>query len=107
MHRNPRRTRQQWAQIVARQANSGLTIKAYCEQNQLSYHSLIQWRQKIKRAGIGTEESEQKFVAIHQAQDLGVASPKVVIRIKSTIEMELPDDYPVPHLVHLLKGLSC
>jgi transposase-like protein len=43
----PRRSRSEWQQIVADQQQSGLSIKAYCDQNEITESSFHLWKKKL------------------------------------------------------------
>ncbi len=37
-----------WASLFKEQAASGLTVKAWCEQNNVSFHSYNYWKHQLK-----------------------------------------------------------
>ena len=45
--RRVRRTRNQWQAIVARQADSGLSARAFCQAEEIGYASFVQWRRRF------------------------------------------------------------
>lgn len=45
--RRVRRTRNQWQAIIARQADSGLSARAFCEAEEIGYASFVQWRRRL------------------------------------------------------------
>jgi hypothetical protein len=50
-----------WRKVVAAWKASGLTKKAFCEQKQINYYSLLRWNKRL--AGETGEEGEQ-FVEV-------------------------------------------
>lgn len=51
--RHPRRTPSQWARIIEQQAQSGQTIRAFCEQNDIALASFGKWKQRLTRESTG------------------------------------------------------
>ena len=52
---------QEWTVRFADQKASGLTVRQWCEQNNLSFHTYNYWKHLLKR--MTYEESEQAFPA--------------------------------------------
>ena len=48
--RQPRRSRQQWQQIIHDLAQSGLSAKDFSQQQNLPYQSLIKWKHEFKHS---------------------------------------------------------
>lgn len=105
MQRSPRRPRTEWQQIITDQEQSGLSLKAYGEQHQINYHTLIYWRQEFRKNP--KQQTGNKFIKI--------AAPTTTIPVTGCIKLsydynlglELPTNYAVDDLVKILKGLSC
>lgn len=66
---------QQWTQIIHDCAQSGMTIKAYCEKNNLSRDAYFYWARIIKEKAI-TEltVADQHFVELPAGQTTGILS---------------------------------
>ena len=47
--RQARRTREEWTRIVEGLDTSGLSAKAYCQRESVSYASLCYWRAKLRK----------------------------------------------------------
>ena len=47
--RHPRRSRAEWAEIIEQQSQSGLTIRAFCEQNTIGLASFGKWKQRLTK----------------------------------------------------------
>jgi transposase-like protein len=50
-----RRSREQWQQLVDQCEQSGLTQKAFCEQNGIKYDRLAFWKRKLRKRAEGSE----------------------------------------------------
>ena len=45
--RHPRRLRSEWAEIIEQQSQSDLTVRAFCEQNDVGLASFVKWKQRL------------------------------------------------------------
>ena len=52
--------REQWVAWVTEQSESGLSVKRFCDERQISLQSFYNWRRKIK----GSEASSAAFVPV-------------------------------------------
>ena len=52
--RRPRRSATQWQQLIDQQASSGLSAKAFCEQQDIAYTSFINWRRHLGEESAAT-----------------------------------------------------
>lgn len=57
----------QWAEIVKSCNNSGLSIREYCRQNDISRNAYFYWLRKLREAAI--ESSGEAFVELMAPQD--------------------------------------
>jgi len=105
MQKAPRRSSAQWEEILSDQQKSGLTLKKYGELYQINYHTLIYWRQKLKKGK--SQATTQGFVKLHQPTTPIHKDGIIKLHFDYNIELELPANYQVGDLVNLLKGLSC
>ena len=48
MNYTPRRTKDQWQLILDDYLSSGLTVKKYCEKNNIEYSSFAKWKKRLK-----------------------------------------------------------
>jgi hypothetical protein len=46
---NAKKRESQWRQIIARQEESGLSVLAFCRQEEVSAHTLYYWRRRLAR----------------------------------------------------------
>lgn len=53
---------QQWANIIRKQKESGLTIDAFCESNNISRNRFFYWQKKIRETAIQTVSN--RFVEV-------------------------------------------
>ena len=80
--RRPRRSRTYWARRVSEQAESGLSMRAFCARHDLALKTFVRWKRKLEGASL----SPPAFV------ELPVASPPVPPSAPGwDIELELPD----------------
>ena len=48
-HQSPRRTKEQWSQIIQDQQDSSLTVAEYCKQNEIVISNFYAWKAKLKK----------------------------------------------------------
>ena len=51
-----RRSIETWRELVARQARSGLSVLAFCRQEQLNAWTFYGWRSRLRESAVGTED---------------------------------------------------
>jgi len=47
MSRNQQSRREFWRQLIGRQEQSGLSVRAFCQQHNTSEHSFYRWRKRL------------------------------------------------------------
>ena len=47
MSRTQEERRQGWRQLIAQQEQSGISVRAFCQQHRTSEHSFYQWRKRL------------------------------------------------------------
>jgi len=86
-----RRTKAQWQQLVSLQQSSGLTQKAFCEQEGLSLATFGYWRRKLRKEA--QAEDATACVSVEPAASLDrwleLASPVVGPDRPWRIELDL------------------
>ena len=74
-----------WRQMVARQRQSDLTIRAFCEHAGLSQASFYQWRRELVRRDRTRPSARAAFVPLQLVPDAAVIEivlgPSVVVRV--------------------------
>ena len=58
MPKTPEARRESWRELVAQQQQSGLSVRAFCQQRRTSEHSFYRWRKRF------TEQLPIKFALI-------------------------------------------
>lgn len=46
----PRKNRDQWAAVIKQQSQSGLSVEAFCEQQDIGLASFAKWRKRLRDA---------------------------------------------------------
>jgi len=72
--RQPRRTQSQWAQIIEQQSQSGLTIRAFCDQNDIGFASFGKWKRRLANE-TPREMATPAFQPIAIEESVGGKSP--------------------------------
>ncbi len=71
---------QQWAARFQKQASSGLTVKAWCNENNISIHTYNYWKHALKQEYVESTLSEQHdIVPIGQVSNVAIPSTPVTI----------------------------
>jgi hypothetical protein len=77
MSRTQEERRGLWRQLIARQEQSGLSVRAFCDQQRTSEHSFYQWRKRlaaevpVKFALVETNRSAPVVVGVEVALATG------------------------------------
>ena len=72
--------RDRWAQLVAEQAESGLSAAAFCRERGLAYATFQSWKRRLRReASDGEQPTEAGFVRLEPRERAG-----------DSVEAELP-----------------
>ncbi len=91
-----------WKVRFQEQADSGLTVKDWCAQNNLSIHTYNYWKHLLKNEYIDSMLPDIVPVALPQAEEsqpVSVCDP--LIPAKSCISRESRDSCTVPHPLHI------
>ena len=90
-----RRTKAQWQQLVSLQQSSGLTQKAFCEQEGLSLATFGYWRRKLRQEARAEEVAACVSVELAASLDrwLELASPGVGPERPWRIELDLGNGF--------------
>lgn len=90
-----------WAAHVKAQAESGLTQREYCRQNNISYWSFNPWKRRIKNEGTGFHEISPAIV-----QELPDENTQIEITVNDTIMISVPDGFSSDTLSEILNILG-
>jgi len=99
-----------WQRVVAAWQASGLTKKAFCEQKQINYYSLLRWH---KRLGVDGDAQPEHFVevpttvsgrSLRSEGDMARTTPiEIVI---GTVVVRVPAEVELGHLQVVLTALE-
>ncbi|WP_081577004.1 IS66 family insertion sequence element accessory protein TnpA [Acidithiobacillus thiooxidans] len=86
----PRRSAQAWQALLDEQAESGLTVTAFCRQASISLASFYRWQGRLRKASQDTGG--------HSAETLSHAVPAVTAprRIPDFVDLGALEDLPSP-----------
>jgi hypothetical protein len=71
-----------WRRLLEEQPRSGMTVKAFCQQNRVSVPSFYSWRRKI--------EQHDSSVSRNQDCDHGALVP---VKVVAAVEQQPSDDF--------------
>ena len=74
---------QEWQEVIRGHEQSGLTIRAYCEEQGISAASFYQWRRRLEGEG-----GVMKFALIDPVKDQG--SGEIELRLTSGETLVIP-----------------
>jgi len=92
VQRNPRRSAAQWATIVADYDKSGLSVQAFCEQNNLVPVTFHKWRRRLSSTPPEWVESKPAFIAASRVEPRRSARSSVTVQIGPTINLTITLD---------------
>ena len=82
--------------------HSNQTIKDFCIEHGLNYHTFKYWRDKL-----GKDKSNSEVGGFRQLTAQSSGQLRLVLGKNDPIDLSLPADYPVAALADLIKRLSC
>jgi hypothetical protein len=82
-----KRTPEQWQQLLAEQADSGLTIKAFCEQKQLTLSNFYLWRKKL--SGSDTLPAADNWLSLPVTQPAPAAQWQMELRLPGGVVLRM------------------
>ena len=74
MSYTPRRTPEQWQQLIEQQAASGLTQKVFCHQHDIRPATFGYWKRKLSAASSTDQESESSWLDLSALTTAGKQS---------------------------------
>ena len=77
MSRTQQERRQVWGKLIAQQEQSGLSIRAFCQQNGTSEYSFYHWRKRL------AEQLPMKFALVETSQSGSVAVAVLEVMLTS------------------------
>ena len=102
--------RQLWEERFEEQSNSGMTIDAWCSQNQISKHTFYYWKQRIRKEKmerIVKNTASPLFAKLEMpaASDDQITEAGLIIRWRS-FEMVLSDQRDISLATQFIRQLS-
>jgi len=74
--RRPNRNAAEWQSLIRRQAKSELNAREFCDAQDLSYASFVQWRSKLRKEAVVDDTGAADFIELTGA---GMSAPPSVI----------------------------
>jgi len=94
-----------WRQVIRDQAASGLSISAFCREQEVSPASFFSWRRKL--AAGGREEVSGKFIPIELAPPASlVRQPGFEVALPNGLRIHVPPQFDAGALRALLAVLG-
>jgi Transposase len=94
--------RDRWQGLIERQAESGLSVRAFCRQESLREPSFYAWRRKLAQRE-GKDMAEPTFIA---AQVVDHIAPAIVLQLASGNRLELSATLPTAQVAELVWRLE-
>lgn len=107
VHHHRKRSDEEWTTLIKAYLASGLTQRAFCQQNGLSFHS---FRRRYQHSPLFRGRRRRRPAAGFQPVVLHEAPPPTaegwVVRCGDQVRIECPADTPVDAIVRLARGLA-
>ena len=93
--RNPRRRSAEWAQIIEQYQRSGLSVQAFCEQNNLVAVTLQKWKRRLLLPPVQSANNKPAFTPALRVSPSSAPAPipsagsSVNLRIGSLITLTI------------------
>jgi len=104
-----------WRELLRRQPKSGLTIRAFCQREQVTESGFYAWRRELKLRGQearvrGTVANSPAFVPVTLASGLSVVgNEQMTIELRGGRVLRLPSTVPdarIMELVRMIEAIS-
>ena len=94
-----------WREMLARQASSGLSGRAFCRQEQLAESAFYAWRRTIALRDGVTNRRPPAFVPV-VVSDRGPRDTLLALEFSGGRVLRLPESIPVERLAELVHALE-
>jgi transposase-like protein len=75
---------QRWRQLVAQQEQSGLSIRAFCQQHRTNEHSFYQWRKRL------AAQLPVKFALVETSRSVAGSAAGIELTLASGERLRIP-----------------
>ena len=96
----------QWKQIIQNCRDSGLPVKRWCDENNISEPSYYYYLKKFRELAIKEADDHQDFYPIVVNEEKEITHENIEI-IKGDIHIQVPDNIDIDVLVNMLKVCLC
>lgn len=96
----------QWKQIIQNCRDSGLPVKRWCDENNISEPSYYYYLKKFRELAIKEADDDQDFYPLVVNEEKEITHENIEI-IKGDIHIQVPDNIDIDVLVNMLKVLLC
>ena len=99
---------QRWRQLIERWQHSGLSVRAFCQRQQLAIPSFYTWRRRLRRDdGLANHETTAvTFLPVHvRPDDTGTQVPLEIVLANGRC-LRIPRDFDAAHLREVLRTLE-
>ena len=90
-----------WASIIEQQKHSQLTIKQFCQDNDIHYQTFFYWSKRLR-----SSDAVQTLQPIVFEESRDLSHPSVVICFANGIRAELPASLSPAQIKHWLDALQ-
>lgn len=98
------RTRAEARSLIERQQHSGLSVRAFCEQESLTAGTFYYWRKRLRASQQAESTTFAPVCFSHQA-DRGSVGPCIELTYPNGVRISLPAGSSLPW-IHALIGLG-
>lgn len=97
----------QWQRIILECRSSGLSVREWCRQNNVSEPSYYYYLKKIRQSILEEDGGSQSFVPVVLKDESVKKDPELIEIIKGDIRIQVPESTNIDLLVDVLKVLLC
>lgn len=95
-----------WRSALKRQANSGLSVRAFCQREQLTESAFYAWRRTVaERNGEAKPQRAPAFLPM-MVTDRSAHSESIELKLAGGRILRLPETMPVDRLAELVQALE-
>ena len=93
-----------WREVLGKFASSGMSVRAFCKQEQLSESQFYAWRRTIEERDQSTGRPPAFVPAVISGEAVRVE--ELVLKLGDGLELQLPPATPAERVAELVRALQ-
>lgn len=94
---------ERWRKLLINHKTTDLTIKAYCEVNNVKIHQFTYWRNKIEKGIVRKKNKKSSFIKVATVNNESSSNNNPLTIIVNNIKINIPVNFDSLNLTKLIK----